>query len=453
MAGVLLLGRYFGRQTDTLSALAFAFIISLIINPLDLFMAGFQLSFGAVFGLLTVGTQLKQLLVKALPIRLGDMISASVGATAGTMPVLAASFHRLSLLSIVINIFVLPLASLAIVLTFITVLIGLLMGQAAVYTAFAADAVIRLMLTVVNAMAVLPFAVVNIAAPPWYVTIGWFVLLFIAKYLLISTRIKALIGGGITAGVLLLVLLARPAGMTITFMDVGQGDAAFVRTALGGEYFIDGGPLKSGEEVVSFTARNGISPDAAFVSHTDDDHFAGLVALYDQGMLHKVYCSRQEFDTVAAAMPKAEVVPLCAGDAVLLDDETRAVVLYPYSDSAAETKNDLSLVLMIEYKGYSALLTGDISGKNETALFTGLSKVDIYKAAHHGSPYSSYRLPLSMLNPTYSIVSVGDNSFGHPHARALKNLEDYSEAVYTTMHDHAVVFFLNDTIKVKTYGG
>ena len=76
--------------------------------------------------------------VKALPIRLGDMISASVGATAGTMPVLAASFHRLSLLSIVINIFVLPLASLAIVLTFITVLIGLLMGQAAVYTAFAA---------------------------------------------------------------------------------------------------------------------------------------------------------------------------------------------------------------------------------------------------------------------------------------------------------------------------
>ena len=110
----------------------------------------------------------------------------------------------------------------------------------------------------------------EVITPPWYVTIGWFMLLFIvSKYLLVSTRIKALLGGGITAGVLLVVLLTRPAGMTITFLDVGQGDAAFVRTALGGEYFIDGGPLKSGEEVVSFTARNGISPDAAFVSHTD----------------------------------------------------------------------------------------------------------------------------------------------------------------------------------------
>ena len=67
--------------------------------------------------------------------------------------------------------------------------------------------------------------------------------------------------------------------------------------------------------------------------------------------------------------------------------------------------------------------------------------------------------PLAVIT-SYSIhytklydVSVGDNSFGHPHARALKNLEDYSEEVYTTMHDHAVLFFLNDTITVKTYGG
>lgn len=454
MATVLLLGKHFGRQTDTLSILALAFIMSLLFNPLDLFMAGFQLSFSAVLGLLSVGAQLKRLLVKVLPVRLSDMISASVGATAGTMPVLAASFNRLSLLSIVINIFVLPLASLAIVLTFITTLLGLFMGQTAAFFAFAADAVIRLMLAIVNALAVLPFAAVNIAAPPWYATISIVILLFmVSKYLLISTRLKALLSGALTVVVLLTVLLSQPAGMTLTFLDVGQGDAAFVRTAQGGEYYVDGGPPKSADEVVGFTARNGITPDAAFVSHTDDDHFAGLVALYEQGMLHKVYCSTQEFDEVSAAMPDAQVVSLSAGDTVMLDDETRAVVLYPYSDSAAENKNDLSLVLLIEYKGHSALLTGDISGEIETALFTGLSKVDVYKAAHHGSPYSSYRLPLSVLSPTYSVVSVGENSFGHPHAWALNNLEDYSDAVYSTLQDHAVVFCLDDAISVKTYGG
>jgi competence protein ComEC len=310
------------------------------------------------------------------------------------------------------------------------------------------------MLAVINALAVLPFAAVNTAAPPWYMTAGFFALLFIAsKYLLVSTRFKAILCSILTATVIIVMLLALPAGMTLTFLDVGQGDAAFVRTAHGGEYFVDGGPPKSADEVISFTVRNGITPDAAFVSHTDDDHFAGLMALYEQNMLHKVYCSTQEYETVAGAMPKAEVVPLSAGDTVLLDDETRAVVLYPYSDSEAENKNDLSMVLMIEYKAHSALLTGDISGQIETALFTGLSKVDIYKAAHHGSPYSSYRLPLSVLSPAYSVVSVGDNSFGHPHAWALKNLEDYSDAVYTTMQDHAVVFSIDDTISVKTYGG
>ncbi len=454
MAVVLLLGKHFGRQTDTLSSLALAFIVSLIINPLDLFMAGFQLSFGAVFGLLTLGTQLKRLLVKALPSRLSDMISASVGATAGTMPVLAASFNRLSVLSIVINIVVLPLASLAIVLAFITTLIGLLIGQTAASIAFAADAVIRLMLSIINALAVLPFAAMNIATPPWYVTPGIFILFFIlSKYLLVSSRLKALLSGAMTAVVLLALLLSQPAGMMLTFLDVGQGDAAFVHTTQGGEYYVDAGPPKSAEEVVSFTVRNGITPDAAFVSHTDDDHFSGLMALYDQGMLRKVYCSAQEFDTVSAAMPEAQVVPLSAGDTVMLDDETRAVVLYPYSDSAAENKNDLSLVLLIEYKGHSALLTGDVSGGIETALLTEFSKVDIYKAAHHGSQYSSYRLPLSVLNPKYSVVSVGENSFGHPHAWALRNLADYSDTVYTTLQDHAVVFCLDDTISVKTYGG
>ncbi len=454
MAIVLLLGKYFGRQTDTLSSLALAFIISLFIHPLDLFMAGFQLSFSAVFGLLTLGSHINRMLKKALPSRLSDMISASVGATAGTIPILAASFNRLSVLSVIINIFVLPLASFAIVLTFITTFLALFIGQTAACIAFAADAVIRFMLTVIEALAVLPFAAVNVATPPWFLTIGLFLLLFIAsKYLLVSTKLKALLGAGLMAAVLLVLLIIQPAGMTMTFLDVGQGDAAFVRTAQGGEYFVDGGPPKCADEIVDFTIRNGITPDAAFVSHTDDDHFAGLVALYEQGMLQKVYCSAQEMETVMAAMPKAEVVTLSVGDAVLLDDETRAVVLYPYSDSAAENKNDLSLVLMMEYKGHRALLTGDISGRNETVLFTTLCRVDIYKAAHHGSKYSSYRLPLSVLAPKYSVVSVGDNTFGHPHAWALNNLEDYSDAVFTTWQNHAVVFSIDDKITVKTYGG
>jgi len=198
--------------------------------------------------------------------------------------------------------------------------------------------------------------------------------------------------------------------------------------------------------------RRGISPEAAFVSHTDDDHFAGLVALHQAGRLRRVYCSYQEAEKVAAAMPGADVVPLAAGDVVLLDDETRAVVLYPYEDTEAESANEASLVLLVEYRGFTALFPGDIGGAAETAVLAGVGPVDIYKAAHHGSKYSSYRLPLEALQPAYSVVSAGRNNFGHPHPWALKNLGDYSGEVFVTRDSYAVEFYIDKEIRVNALG-
>ena len=455
MVVALLIGRHFGRQTDTLNFLALAFILSLIINPLDLFTTGFQLSFGAVFGILTLGWQIQHWTGKRLKdrfLRLRGMVSGSVGATAGTMPVLAASFNRISVFSVITNIIVIPLASVAIVLVFISTVLGMLFGQIATYAAYAAAAVIRLVLLIIRELASIPFVALDVATPPWYFVLACFILLFIiSKYFLVKVKIKAVIGYVVCVAVAFVLVVCQSYGMYIVFLDVGQADAALIKTQQGGEYFIDGGREQSAEEVVDFTIRNGITPDAAFVSHTDTDHFAGIVALYEAGLLDKVYCSWQEEETVCAAMPDADVVPLSAGDTVLLDEETEALVLYPYRDTELEEKNDCSLVLLVTYNGHSVLFTGDISGAVETEIFAALSEIDIYKAAHHGSKYSSYRLPLSVLTPEYSVVSVGENSFGHPNVLAMQNLEDYSEHVYTTIDDYAVEFYINDEITVNTY--
>lgn len=456
MAAAVLLHRHFGRQSDTLSSLALAFIVSLVISPLDMFTAGFQLSFGAVFGMLTLGWQLQRWLARRLPDKthwLGDALSASVGATAGTLPVLAASFNRVSVLSIILNLFLIPLSSAIIVLVFVCTFLGMAAAPVAAILAYMPTVLIRFMMSVIGWAADIPFMAVNVASPPWYAVLACFVLLLItSKYLLVRVRFKTVLSSGVTAAALAVLLLARPAGMYLAFLDVGQGDSAFIRTAQGGEYFVDGGRPESAEEVVDFTVRSGINPEAAFVSHTDDDHFAGIIALYDAGLLRKVYCSYQERDAVAQAMPDADVVPLGAGDVVLLDDKTRAVVLYPYQDTIAENTNESSLVILVEYKGHKMLFTGDISGQTETSVLTGVGPVDIYKAAHHGSKYSSYRLPLSALSPEYSVVSAGANSFGHPHGWALQNLEDYSEKVYVTRDDYAVEFYIDDNISVNTLG-
>ena len=120
-----------------------AFIVSLLVRPLDLFTAGFQLSFAAVFGILTLGWQLQRILLRRLPCGLPSRVSwllswairaaaASVGATAGTLPVLAASFNQITVLSILLNILIIPLASAAIALVFACTLMGLCCAGAAV---------------------------------------------------------------------------------------------------------------------------------------------------------------------------------------------------------------------------------------------------------------------------------------------------------------------------------
>lgn len=454
MAICLLLGKHYGRQTDTLNFLSLSFILSLIINPLDMFSAGFQLSFGAVFGMLTLGWQLKYWLDRRLPETLrrgGDMLSVSAGATAGTIPILASAFNRISIFSVITNVIIIPFASVTIILVFIATLLGLIIIPLGVFAAHVAAVFIQVLSAVVDWIANFPLVAADVATLHWSLIIAFFILLLVSsKYVLVKMKVKVWLSAVLTVVVIACAVLTVRSGMYMVFLDVGQGDSAFIKTDQGGEYFIDGGRERSSREIVDFTKRNGYTPDAAFVTHTDDDHFAGIVALYEARLLKKVYCSWQEKDFVQTSMPDAEVVPLCAGDTVLLDEHTRALVLYPYKETATIKKNDSSLVLLVEYAEHSALFAGDISGNIETMLFSGLTDIDIYKAAHHGSKYSSYRLPMSVLSPQYSVVSVGYNSFGHPHEWAMNCLEEYSDEVFTTLDDYAIEFKIGDDIRVNT---
>ncbi len=456
MAAALLVGNYFGRQSDSLNYLSAAFIVSLLINPLSLYSTSFMLSFGAVFAIITLGWQINYWLKRHTPEWMGNangLVSMSAGATAGTLPFLALKFNRISTFGIITNIFIIPLASVAIVLIFITTAAGLIFNALGVWMAYASGFVVRILMNIIEWVASLPAVAVDVASPPWYMIFAIFLILFItSKYVLVKTWVKTVASAAVAAAAVCAVLLSVPAGMYIVFLDVGQGDAAFIRTQQGGEYFVDGGREKSASEVADFTVRNGYTPDAAFVSHSDSDHFSGIKELHDRGMLKKAYCSYQELGYVKQELPNAQVVPLAAGDIVWLDEYTKATVLYPYKDTQSDEKNDASLVLLVEYKDTRVLLTGDISGMTETLILSQIDEVDVYKAAHHGSKFSSFEIPLSSLKPDYSIISVGYNTFGHPHPFALANLEEYSGEVYTTIDDYAVEFYIRDDIKVKTYG-
>ena len=195
MAAALLIGNHFGRQSDSLNYISAAFIISLLISPLSLYSISFMLSFGAVFSIITLGWQINYWLKGHTPEWMGKidgLVSVSAGATAGTMPFLALKFNRISTFSIITNIFIIPIASVVIVLVFITTAAGLLFQTLGIWLASVSGFAIRILINIIDWIASLPAVAVDVASPPWYLIFPLFLILFItSKYVLVKTWIKA----------------------------------------------------------------------------------------------------------------------------------------------------------------------------------------------------------------------------------------------------------------------
>jgi competence protein ComEC len=111
--------------------------------------------------------------------------------------------------------------------------------------------------------------------------------------------------------------------------------------------------------------------------------------------------------------------------------EVEMRVLWP--PPGPESTNNDSVVLKIQYRQHSILLTGDIEKKAEAALITSALKADVVKVPHHGSKTSSTAAFVSATKPRFAIVSVGiDSMFGHPHAEVVERWRASGAEVLTT---------------------
>lgn len=196
----------FNRRNDMLTSCSAAFLLILIINPYQLFAAGFVLSFSAVLGIALLFKPCKNLFSFALPDFLAMPLSTSMAATCGTMPAMAAYFHRIPVYSLVTNLLAVPVASLAVTLAFIALLISLVCAPLAAPLAFVVNLMFDVIVCSVTVIAKLPFAVLTtrsfpfvcgllycvtiVAMSPYYITryrlrisIGLSVLTFIALLL------------------------------------------------------------------------------------------------------------------------------------------------------------------------------------------------------------------------------------------------------------------------------
>lgn len=243
----------------------------------------------------------------------------------------------------------------------------------------------------------------------------------------------------------------------IYFMDVGQGDAIFIVTPANYQILIDGGPdpsvLTELSKIVPFYDKE---LDLVVLTHPHSDHLLGLIKVFQGYQVKKVLFNSIDYQSAQYKAFLQEVekkkIPRSsfgAGDRISLSDGVELRGFWPQKQSSffeLWDVNTASIVMRLDFKNFSALFTGDAELGPEIPELESLdwTAVDVLKVPHQGSKGSITIESLTELRPALTVISVGENNFGHPDREVLELLE--SEDVNLMRTD------LDGTIEVVTDG-
>lgn len=246
------------------------------------------------------------------------------------------------------------------------------------------------------------------------------------------------------AGIVERQRFAAKADYVVAFLDVGQGDAAHVRTREGFDLLIDGGPDESVlEGLAEGMPWHDRTIEALVVTHLDADHYVGLFVVLRRYEVKELWWSGAAPTTETARRFAAAVEArgiaqrfAKAGDAIAVGsarfrivwprEPMRGRIVTPTSSNAkGGGSNDAGVVGILECGAERVLFTADVSAHVEAELAKDASAVpaDLLKVAHHGSAYSSSEAFLDAAAPREAVVSAGaGNRYGHPAPRVLSAL-------------------------------
>ncbi len=410
----------FGRERDAPTALALAALVLLTGRPGLIGHSGFILSFSCVASILVFAQPLRDRFT-LLPRWSRGVVAASLGVSVLAWPLSAAFFHVLPLLGPVANLLVVPLVTVVLWLCLMTVLCSTMLPVAAPLFGHALQPFAVLVEMVSRGVAAVPFGHFNVSPPSMVARVCWGLA---AMALYKALHVKARARRWLSASALALVLALVTWGITprpgaVFFLDVGQSDAAFVRTPGGTTLLIDAGDstqyIDMGERVVApFLRAQGVRRiDYAVLSHPDRDHIGGFFFLLKTFPIGTFILSPQRFGTrledELLAACKARGVPVrrvAPGDRLNLAGAT-AEVLHPPPGWGEELPvNQRSVVLRVEWPGVSVLFTGDLERTGETVLARYPCHADILKVPHHGSHTSSSAVLLDAVRPRFAVCST-----------------------------------------------
>jgi competence protein ComEC len=474
-----------------------AVFIIVICQPASVTDLSFQLSVAAVLciGLAVGGKQpardsnpasLFSTLRSSLVSYMRSSIAITLAANAGTAPLIVYWFHKFSIVSPLTNLIIIPAVGFVILpMAFLSSFFFLFFNMLPFHAVL--DAVTGHALSLIYYMARWPLDAVRIPAFPPVLLIFFYAGLVIFTVIIYSRAkenarsaaadtVQSLSArSGLpffrslvfpcSVALVPIVIFSVAAWLgrdriSVTFLDVGQGDGAVIELPDSRTLIMDTG--KSGFQIGEFLRYRGINEiEAIMLSHGHHDHTGGLEYLINTFKVHAIWDNnRLMYKT--GILEKVGHRGLQRGD-VIQGSRYTITVLHPYegfysasannSEENSEENND-SLVLRLRGAAASFLFTGDVEkeAEEDTAHTGPALKSTVLKVAHHGSRSSSSEVLINAVSPEIAVISCGrENRFGFPHAETLSMLANCR--VFRTDRDGAVGIREGDggRVQVKTW--
>ena len=244
------------------------------------------------------------------------------------------------------------------------------------------------------------------------------------------------------------------------FIDVGQGDAALIRTA-DGNVLIDAGTNAAEDDLIAYLKAEGVTKLAyAVFTHPHEDHIGGADAVLEYCQVENVILPEKTATTVVynrmmdAIEAEGANVIIAVPEATYTVGDLKLTILGPVGSDYKDMNND-SVVLRADFGESSVLYTGDAEDVSEEEMLAryrlnGKLDCDLLKVGHHGSDSSSTEAFLRAVSPELAVISCGEgNDYGHPKQVILDRLDALNVTYWRTDLLGSVVVVSDGTTLTK----